>query len=85
MPFSPFLCLKAVDGMEVMERLEALGGAGYDQRLDSFKQGDSMASSDNQQDMTAHDQTYGGVIGMLKWGAAGVAIVVIAVVMIIAR
>lgn len=69
----------------MMERLEALAGAGYGHRLGSKKQGDSMASSDNQQDMAAHDQTYGGVMGMLKWGAAGVAIVVIIVVMIIAR
>jgi Bacterial aa3 type cytochrome c oxidase subunit IV len=71
--------------MEVMERLEALDGAGYGLRLDSHKQGDEMASSDNQQDMAAHNQTYGGVMGMLKWGAAATAIIVIIVVMIIAR
>ena len=44
-----------------------------------------MAASDKQQDIEAHNQTYGGVMGMLKWGTIGVAIVVIAVVLIIAR
>jgi hypothetical protein len=44
-----------------------------------------MASTENHGDMTAHKDTYVGVMGMLKWGSVGVAIIVAAVVMIIAR
>ena len=39
----------------------------------------------NQTDIQAHVQTYGSVIGLLKWGAVGVVAIAAAVILIIAR
>ena len=37
------------------------------------------------QDLDAHVRTYDGLIGMLKWGAIGVAVIVAVVIWLIAR
>jgi Bacterial aa3 type cytochrome c oxidase subunit IV len=42
-----------------------------------------MAASDN--DMRAHQETYSGVMGLLKWGTIGVAILAALIVLWIAR
>jgi hypothetical protein len=41
--------------------------------------------ADNQGDMRAHRDTYEGVIGLLKWGTVGCAIVAALVVLWIGR
>ncbi len=42
-----------------------------------------MAASDN--DMRAHQETYAGVMNLLKWGTAAVAVVAVLIVLWIAR
>ncbi len=42
-----------------------------------------MASSDN--DLRAHEETYTGVISLLKWGSVGVAILTVLIVLWIGR
>ncbi len=37
------------------------------------------------QDLDAHVRTYDGLIGLLKWGAAGVAVIVMLVIWLIAK
>jgi hypothetical protein len=44
-----------------------------------------MATSENQGDMRAHTETYTGVLGLLKWGSIGAALVGMVVILIIAR
>ncbi len=44
-----------------------------------------MGTSNNQGDMRAHEQTYAGVMGMLKWGTVASAIVAAIVILLIAR
>jgi Bacterial aa3 type cytochrome c oxidase subunit IV len=39
----------------------------------------------NKGDMKAHDQTYGSVMSMLKWGTVATAIVAVIVVLLIAN
>ncbi len=43
-----------------------------------------MGSGNNHGDMRAHQETYSGVMGMLKWGTVASAIVAALVILLIA-
>jgi hypothetical protein len=43
-----------------------------------------MGSSNNHGDMRAHQETYSGVMGMLKWGTVACALVAALVIFLIA-